>query len=35
MAKDDKIISNISYSNSDFRSIYPELLTTAKVLSNK
>lgn len=35
MTHDEEIISSISYTNSDFRSIYPELLDTAKALSNK
>ena len=35
MTQDEKIISNISYTNSDFRSIYPELLDTEKKLTNK
>ena len=35
MTQDEEIISNISYTNSDFRSIYPELLDTAKKLTNK
>lgn len=35
MAQDEEIISNISYTASDFRSIYPQLLDTAKKLSNK
>lgn len=32
---DDKIISNISYTNKDFNSIYPELLDLVKKLTNK
>ena len=35
MTQDEEIISNISYTNSDFRSIYPQLLDTAKKLTNK
>lgn len=33
--KEEEIISNMSYTNSDFRTIYPQLLDTAKVLTNK
>lgn len=32
---DDKLISNISYTNKDFQQIYPELLDLVKKLSNK
>lgn len=32
---DDKLISDISYTNLDFNSIYPELLDIAKKLTNK
>ena len=35
MNENEEILSNISYTNSDFRSIYPELLDTAKKLTNK
>ena len=35
MNNDEELISNISYTNSDFRTIYPELLDTAKKLTNK
>ncbi len=35
MNKDEEIISNISYCNNDFRTIYPQLLDTAKKLTNK
>ena len=35
MTQDEEIISSISYVDSDFRSIYPELLDTAKKLTNK
>lgn len=35
MTENEKIIANMSYTNSDFRTIYPELLDTAKKLSNK
>ena len=34
MTNDEEIISNISYTASDFRSIYPQLLDTAKSLTN-
>ena len=33
--QDDELISNTSYVNSDFRQIYPQLLDTAKKLTNK
>lgn len=32
---DDSIISNTSYTNKDFASIYPELLDLVKKLSSK
>lgn len=35
MREDEELISNMSYTASDFRSIYPQLLDTAKVLTNK
>ena len=35
MTENEQLISNMSYTNSDFRTIYPELLDTAKKLSNK
>ena len=35
MTQDEELISNISYTNSDFRTIFPQLLDTAKKLSNK
>ena len=35
MPQEEEIISNISYTNSDFRTIYPQLLDTAKKLTNK
>lgn len=35
MTQDEEIISNISYTASDFRTIYPQLLDTAKKLTNK
>lgn len=34
MTQDEEILSNISYTNSDFRTIYSELLDTTKKLSN-
>ena len=35
MTQDEELISNISYTNSDFRTIFPQLLDTAKKLTNK
>lgn len=35
MVQDEELISNISYTSSDFRSIFPQLLDTAKKLTNK
>lgn len=32
---DEKLISDISYTNKDFQSIYPELLDLVKKLTNK
>lgn len=35
MTQEEEIISNLSYVSSDFRTIYPQLLDTAKKLTNK